>query len=108
MTYTKMRENPDRTTEAVSFGVEDDRGRVVGAIITRSTVVFEALPEDARGGWATPPGFYYRAMCRATRDGIPYGRLQSGTYHATEAEREERIRSYLKNATARAVRKWGG
>lgn len=117
------------TVEHHDFGVSDERGRKIGAFVSRCTVTVasvmryddtgEGVPANLsmRDLWladhagtaprkwsyheeATEPAYGFSP--HATRNGTPYAALQSWRWFSSEAEREAAVTAYLKSAHKRA------
>jgi len=83
------------------FGAKDKRGRKVGVRIKTFEVKFKASP-DAKMWYPIEPGYYYALNVWGTRDGKPFGPIQSTRYFPTIAKRDAALRTYLTGATKRA------
>lgn len=96
------------------FGVTDDKGRAIGALVYRWVdVVIEGDQVWSNvGPDGTPqhlaPGVYYGWMGYATRAGETFGALQPRRHLTTEADRERAIAEYLAAAAKRAAKTAGG
>lgn len=93
--------------ESHSFGINDANGREIGASIEFSVVELESAPDSYRGiGIGNiQPGTYFTFRPQATRNGNRYGAGQLRVWCKTEAERIEKVASYLKRSMARASKK---
>lgn len=94
--------------EIHDFGVVDNKGRAVGALVYRATVEYAVDPAPSVwGGCTIDPGVWFTWCGMATRDGAGFGACQETHFCATPADREAQVMKYLKGASARAVRQWG-
>jgi len=90
------------------FGVNDNRGRAIGAHIYTETRIYTDTNEPA-GTYSSgspieylKPGAWYMWTCHATRNGENYGATQGSHYCETPTERDAAIAMYLKDAANRA------
>lgn len=98
-----------RTTEKVSFGLVDARGRDVGAVIERVPATVSAYVAGEQACFYNselPDGECFGVRCEAARGGISYGATQHMKHFASEAEREAYVQKYLDDARRRAANKW--
>lgn len=94
-----------RTRTHESFGDLDERGRMVGARITRYEIETIAVGPDAEGYvlYLAHAGRWFAFEPHATRDGQRYGASQSTRYYPTAGRREDAISLYLREAMKRAA-----
>lgn len=90
------------------FGVVDNKGRRVGALVMAGKSRFDAQPESAISGWNIAPGEYFWIQVQATRNGISFGPAQPRRFFATSAERTAAVNQYMRAALARAEKAFGG
>lgn len=101
------------TTESVAFGIRDERGREVGAILFRYGLSVElAEGEEARFGLLATTELPVGAsrlvfVPHAARDGKAFGAFQRHSYFETEEAREAAIAKYLAGAKKRAAKMAG-
>lgn len=102
---------------ALDFGVVDERGRRMGALIDFyefDLVEVEEAEREARtrssdvnlrcrGYFNAEPGHYFAYCPHATRNGRRFGALQATPWFKTEAEREAAVAKYLNGAQRRAM-----
>lgn len=100
------------------FGVHDRKGRELGVHIGTWQVTQLAGPKTHRSTWPhTPerewltgsttlqPGLYFCWLGCATRAGEMFGAGQPRHYCKTEAERDQQIAKYIRDARARAEKR---
>jgi hypothetical protein len=91
--------------EHASFGILDERGRTIGALIVTGEREFVTAPADAMSFYDQPAGRFFYSTVHATRDGKPFGAMQHPLYFRSEEARSAHIKNYLKTARIRAARK---
>lgn len=96
------REIFDNTIEKVDFGYADSKDRQIGARISRFTVSY--APSGRNYGYLAIPGTYAGFQPHASRNGTPFGAIQSVRTFDTAEEREAAIRKYVAAATKRAAK----
>ena len=94
----------DEVVAAESFGVSDERGRVIGVVVVTKTETF-AL-SGAEYGYYVVPGNYYFAKVQPTRDGAPFGATQGDNRFATAALRDAYVSKRLTAARKDAAKKF--
>ena len=102
MNKTKLVSQTDEIKENKYFGIFDPRGREIGAQIRTFDATFEPIPEGDAWYYHMEPGHYYALKVWATRDGKPFGAMQSTRFFKTIEERQGAIDKYLKYAQKRA------
>lgn len=91
-------------TQHVSFGVEDSKGRAVGADVYTGEACFSLAPDDAIFYFTHAPGCFYYFRAQATRGGSSFGAVQRELFFDTPEERDAAVAAYLKDARKRAIR----
>lgn len=93
--------------ERHSFGINDAKGREIGAVVKFDVVTLENAPEGYKGMmWSgKEAGTYFRFHAQATRDGESYGASQAWVWCKSESERSKRVEAYLQGAVSRAAKK---
>lgn len=94
-----------KAKRVVRFGLLDKQGREIGARIVTFEVTFRPAPEDARSWQTVAPGHYYGLNVWATRNGVPFGAIQSDRYFSTIAARHKALVKYIADAKKRAAKK---
>lgn len=84
------------------FGIADEKGRMIGAIIETWEVDFVPSDDPMRGYSTVEPGRYLAFEPHATRNGNHYGAGQRSQLFKTVAERDAAIAKYLNGARKRA------
>lgn len=87
------------------FGVEDSRGREIGAWIRTEEISFRESTSQW-GYYLIKPGSYFSVKMQATRGEVAYGASQPTHYYETKEERDSAIAAYLKSAHKRATAKY--
>lgn len=106
---TRIRARFETTTtdrRTVDFGITDDRGRAIGALVIFGT---ETRSADESAHWLVEPetlGAHVTALVRATRNGEPYGASQSCTLHPTREAAEAAAEKKLTAARKRNAKKF--
>ena len=92
-----------------NFGIQDEKGREIGAIITTFIVTRTQIddPENSWGCICDPKhiGTHIAYRAQATRNGKMFGASQQENWCETEQERNEKIEKYLADAKKRASKK---
>lgn len=102
----------ERSSEPVTvhhgFGVNDTKGRGIGARITTFILTYKARTDGQRSGTICDPDkigkSFFAFVPQATRGGVPYGASQVTQEFSTEAERDAAIAKYLAGAAKRAMK----
>jgi hypothetical protein len=89
-------------SEQINFGINDPRGREVGAKIRTWETDFEPIPLNFQSWHNIEPGHYFTLDVHATRNGVEYGAAQPYKYFKTPSERAKAIERYLTDAKKRA------
>ena len=94
----------------VDFGINDQKGRRIGACVRLFEMDLVEIPEEKLHSWrygifAMPPGHYLCVRTQATRNGESYGATQEPRYFHTEEEQEAAVARYLSDAKKRAARR---
>lgn len=87
-----------------NFGVQDAKGREIGAII--KTYMTTRVEVPGEGGWLCDKkyiGTHFTYRVHATRNNQYYGATQYEVFCKTAEERQEKIEKYLKDARKRAL-----
>lgn len=109
MFKTRKHYNPQAgRTLHVSFGVEDSKGRAVGADVYIGEVSFSLAPDSDISYYTHAPGAYCYFRPEATRGGKAFGASQPERIFDTPEERDAAIDAYLKDARKRAIRNFSG
>ena len=91
--------------ESHNWGFNDKKGRALGSRIAFSVQVFEEVgPGHDEVYCLAEPGIYFCWIGQATRNGEPFGAMQSWNYCKTAAERFAAVEKYLSGARTRAQR----
>lgn len=93
-----------KTTEAIDFGLVDEKGRAVGVVVMRAPV---EMVESGNNGYDYPPGKGFTADVMAARNGNTYGAINPFIFFPTEEEREAWIAKRVAGAKRRYVKKYG-
>lgn len=108
MSNLTMRDGQTELTRSVTdFGVTDDRGRAVGALVVISTVEFVPIPEGQTWGYRVDAGKYVEVNTQAQRGGKRFGASTATKLFANRSEADEHAAGYLDRAAKRASKKWG-
>lgn len=116
----RNQESSDTVKIVRNFGVQDNKGRAVGAFVKTFTEVYrDATPEETAKGerdnyygadyirlFRVPVGTYYCFTPCATRAGESFGAGMGSNTYATEADRDAAVAEYFKNAQKRATKAW--
>ena len=91
-----------------NFGIQDEKGREIGAIITTFLVTRILKDNQEDSGYICDPkhiGTHIAYRAQATRNGKQFGASQYENWCETEQERNEKIEKYLADAQKRASKK---
>lgn len=95
---------------AVPFGINDDRGREVGANVEECLQRFIEKPPGSTGGFSSPlgAGTFFYSNVHMTRDGHRFGPGFHSRYALTRADIEKQIETRLAGMKSRMIKKFGG
>lgn len=96
--------------EHIGFGLLDDRGRRIGIhVYTGEVITRERTGEDSTYlELPYRPGRLFVGRTWITRDGEPFGAVQSYQYYDDEYERDADLSRKVKSAKERMARKFKG
>jgi hypothetical protein len=88
-----------------NFGIQDAKGREIGAIITTYMTTRVEAPVDSCGVTCARKyiGTHFTYRVHATRNNKTYGATQYEVFCKTAEERQEKIEKYLRDARKRAL-----
>jgi len=88
-----------------NLGVQDAKGREIGAIIKTYIATRVEIPDDSCGMMCDKKyiGTHFAYRVHATRNNVKYGATQYEVFCKTYGERQEKIEKYLKDARKRAL-----
>lgn len=92
--------NIKKTT--VNLSISDSKGRDVGVIITKSDMITESAPADAKifnaaAGITAPNKHYFGVRVQKTKNGKIFGASQPTRYFASEADTKKYIEARIRN-----------
>lgn len=88
-----------------NFGIQDSKGREIGAIIKTYMTTRVEVPGDSHGYLCHKKyiGTHFAYRVHATRNNEYYGATQQEVFCKTHEERQEKIEKYLRDAKKRAL-----
>ena len=88
-----------------NFGIQDAKGREIGAIIKTYMTTRVEVPGDSCGMMCDKKyiGTHFAYRVHATRNNETYGATQYEVFCKTAEERQEKIEKYLRDARKRAL-----
>jgi len=88
-----------------NFGIQDAKGREIGAIIKTYIATRVEIPDDSCGMMCDKKyiGTHFTYRVHATRNNQYYGATQYEVFCKTAEERQEKIEKYLRDARKRAL-----
>jgi hypothetical protein len=92
------------------FGINDNKGRMIGAYYTIGQCEFVNYDSEQHRGYGSyhkEAGKYFFTCVHAARDTDQYGGCQASKYFKTMAEAQNEIAKYLANAKKRAIKNFG-
>lgn len=105
MIYTRRTQYTVEPLKIVDFELRDKKGRRVGAQVVLTVETLAPAPEGEYG-YTQPPGTYFCFRPSATRNGKPFGAIQTKRFFATFEERDAEVKRYFDAAVKRAYKQF--
>lgn len=97
-----------KLTGRIGDVIRDNKGRIIGAQITRFEAVHVEPKEDNRSYFTVPAGYYYAFIPHNTRNGECYGSSQEARLYTDRFERDAAIAEYISRSEAKYQKQYGG